>query len=56
LANPEYMPHIPEYPEVCEIIGTQISRVVTGEIEAETAMKEAYEQMYKVLDLAGYYK
>jgi len=56
LANPEYMPHIPEYPELCEIIGTQISRVVAGEIDAETAMKQAYDQMYKVLELAGYYK
>jgi len=56
LANPDYMPHIPEYPELCEIIGTQISRVVAGEIEAEAAMKQAYDQMYKVLKLAGYYQ
>jgi len=56
LANPEYMPHIPEYPEVCEIIGTQISRVVAGQIGAEAAMKKASEQIYRVLDLAGYYE
>lgn len=56
LANPEYMPHIPEYPEVCEIIGTQISGVVAGEIKAEAAMEKASDQIYKVLDLAGYYK
>jgi ABC-type glycerol-3-phosphate transport system substrate-binding protein len=56
LANPEYMPHIPEYPELCEIIGTQISRVVAGEATPEEAMKVAYDEMYKVLEQAGYYK
>jgi len=56
LANPEYMPRISEYAELCEIIGTQISRVVAGELGAEEAMKIAYDDMYKVLDQAGYYK
>ncbi|MCX6090326.1 MAG: sugar ABC transporter substrate-binding protein [Candidatus Atribacteria bacterium] len=56
LANPNYMPHVPEYPELCEAIGTQISRAVTGEITAEEAMKTAYDEMYKVMDQAGYYK
>ncbi|HSV31110.1 MAG TPA: sugar ABC transporter substrate-binding protein [Atribacteraceae bacterium] len=56
LANPEYMPRIPEFPELCEIIGTQISRTVTGEVSVEDAMKLAYDEMYSVLERAGYYR
>ena len=56
LANPDYMPHIAEYPELCEAIGTQISRAVTGEASVEDAMKIAYDDMYKVLEQAGYYQ
>ena len=56
LANPDYMPHIAEYPELCEAIGTQISRSVTGEASVEDAMKIAYDDMYKVLEQAGYYQ
>lgn len=56
LANPDYMPHIAEYPELCEAIGTQISRTVTGEASVEDAMKIAYDDMYKVLEQAGYYQ
>lgn len=56
LANSDYMPHIPEYPQLCDILGTQISRVVVGEIEAQEAMDIAYKEMYRVLEGAGYYK
>ncbi len=56
LANPDYMPHIPEYPQLCDILGTQISRVVAGELEAEEAMNIAYKEMYRVLEEAGYYR
>lgn len=54
--DPSYMPVIPEYPELRDILGNYVSSVVAGEMDAKTAMDKANEEMYKVLEKAGYYK
>ncbi|NPV53886.1 MAG: sugar ABC transporter substrate-binding protein [Firmicutes bacterium] len=56
LANPEYMPHITVYSELCDIIGTHISAVVAGMEEPADAMKKAKLEMYRALSRAGLIK
>ncbi len=51
-----YMPVIPEYPELRDILGNYVSEIIAGQIDAKTAMDKAAAEMYKVLDKAGYYK
>ncbi len=53
--EPTYMPVIPEYPELRDILGNYVSSIVAGEIEAQEAMDKAAEEMYEVLEKAGYY-
>jgi ABC-type glycerol-3-phosphate transport system substrate-binding protein len=50
-----YMPVLPEYPELRDILGNYVSSIVVGEIDAKTGMDKAAEEMYKVLEKAGYY-
>jgi len=57
LANPEYMPHLPEFAELVDILGNAVSKLITGEeVDAKTALDKANEETYKVLEKAGYYR
>jgi ABC-type glycerol-3-phosphate transport system substrate-binding protein len=56
LMDPTYMPVIPEYPQLCDILGTYVSSIVAGEMDAKTAMDKAAKEMYAILEAAGYYK
>jgi len=52
-SNPNYMPHISCYTELCDIIGTHISGVVAGTEDPEKAMNAANTEMLKVLERTG---
>ena len=54
-AEPEYMPKIPEYVELADILGTAASEVVAGTKTAEEALNEAQEQINQIMEDAGYY-
>jgi ABC-type glycerol-3-phosphate transport system substrate-binding protein len=54
-AEPEYMPKIPEYVELCDILGTAASEVVAGTKTAEEALNEAQEEITQIMEDAGYY-
>jgi multiple sugar transport system substrate-binding protein len=45
LANPNFMPHIPCYSELCDIIGTHISAVIAGAEQPKEAMDKAAAEM-----------
>ena len=55
-AEPEYMPKIPEYVELSDILGTAASEVVAGTKTAEEALNEAQEAINKIMEDAGYYE
>ena len=54
-AEPEYMPKIPEYVEICEILGTAASEVVAGTKTAKQALDAAQEKITEIMTAAGYY-
>jgi len=54
MANPEYMPHIPVYAELCDIIGTNMSEVISGNLKPQEGMNRAYLDMFRVLRRYGY--
>lgn len=54
-AEPEYMPKIPEYVEICEILGTAASEVVAGTRTAKEALDEAQAKITEIMQAAGYY-
>jgi ABC-type glycerol-3-phosphate transport system substrate-binding protein len=54
--DPTYMPVIPEYPELRDILGNYVSAVIAGEMDAQSAMDKAAAEMYTVLEKAGYYQ
>ncbi len=54
-AEPEYMPKIPEYVEICEILGTAASEVVAGTRTAKDALDEAQVKITEIMQAAGYY-
>lgn len=54
-SEPAYMPKIPEYVEICEILGTAASEVVAGTKTAQEALDEAQVQITKIMEDAGYY-
>lgn len=54
-ADPTFMPKIPEYVELCDILGTAASEVVAGTKTAEEALNAAQEQINKIMEDAGYY-
>ena len=45
LANPEFMPRISVYSELCDIIGTHMSAVIAGNEEPQEAMDKAAKEM-----------
>jgi ABC-type glycerol-3-phosphate transport system substrate-binding protein len=55
MADPTFMPKIPEYVELCEILGTAASEVVAGTKTAEDALNDAQEQINQIMEDAGYY-
>ncbi len=54
-ADPTFMPKIPEYVELCDILGTAASEVVAGTNTAEEALNDAQEQINQIMEDAGYY-
>jgi ABC-type glycerol-3-phosphate transport system substrate-binding protein len=54
LANPEFMPRISVYSELCDIIGTHISAVIAGDEEPQEAMDKAAKEM--LTPLQGFIK
>jgi maltose-binding protein MalE len=50
------MPHIPVYAELCDIIGTNISEVISGQRQPQEAMNRAYLDMFRVLRRYGFLK
>jgi len=54
-AQPEYMPKIPEYVELADILGTAASEVVAGTKTAEEALNDAQKQIEQIMEDAGYY-
>ena len=54
-AEPEYMPKIPEYVELADILGTAASEVVAGTKTAEEALNEAQLLIDQIMEDAGYY-
>jgi len=55
-AEPQYMPKIAEYVEICDILGTAASEVVAGTKTAEDALNEAQVTIEQIMTDAGYYK
>jgi ABC-type glycerol-3-phosphate transport system substrate-binding protein len=55
LADPTFMPKIPEYVELCDILGTAASEVVAGTKTAEEALNDAQAQIDQIMTDAGYY-
>ena len=56
LANPNFMPKIPIYSELCDIVGTYISGVVAGKFQPKEAMDNAAREMTRVLEEYEYIK
>ena len=54
-AESEYMPKIPEYVELADILGTAASEVVAGTKTAEEALNEAQILIDQIMEDAGYY-
>lgn len=55
-AESDYMPKIPEYTELCNILGTAASEVVAGTTTAKVALDAAQAQILQIMEDAGYYK
>jgi len=55
-ADPDYMPKIPEYTEICIILGTAASEVVAGTKTAQEALDAAQVEITEIMDAAGYYQ
>jgi multiple sugar transport system substrate-binding protein len=54
-AEPQYMPKIPEYVELCDILGTAASEVVAGLKTAKEALDDAQSRITDIMVEAGYY-
>jgi len=52
----EYMPLVPEYAELCDILGTAASIVISGEKTTKEALEDANKAMYEVMEIGGYYR
>lgn len=51
-----YMPHLPEYSVIADLLGTATSEVIAGKKDAKRALDELNEAVYKLMTQAGYYK
>ncbi len=56
LANPDFMPKISIYSELCDILGTYISGVVAGKYQPQEAMDSAAKEMTNTLEEYDYIK
>lgn len=52
--KPTYIPAVPEWGELADVIGNQVSRATLGEVPASEAMKNAQDGMTVILERAGY--
>jgi len=55
-AEPQYMPKIAEYVEICDVLGTAASEVVAGTKTAKDALDAAQVEVEQIMTDAGYYK
>jgi ABC-type glycerol-3-phosphate transport system substrate-binding protein len=55
-AESDYMPKIPEYTEICNILGTAASVIVAGTISAQEALDAAQVEITQIMEDAGYYE
>lgn len=51
-----YMPHIPEYSVIADLLGTATSEVIAGKKTAKEALDDLNAAAFKVMQNAGYYK
>jgi len=50
-----YMPHLPEYSVIANLLGTATSEVIVGRKNAREALKELNKAVYTLMKQAGYY-
>lgn len=55
-AESDYMPKIPEYTEICNILGTAASEIVAGTVGAKEALDAAQVEITQIMEDAGYYE
>jgi multiple sugar transport system substrate-binding protein len=49
-------PKVPEYDELLDIYNRNVSSAITGGVPVKKALQNMYDEVYKVMDKAGYYK
>ena len=54
-ANPDFRPHIPEYPKIQDVLGLKLSEAYSGQKPVEQALQEADEEIREIMADAGYY-
>jgi len=54
-ADPSYWPSIPEFAEVAESVATQFSGAIAEMNTVKDALKNANDDVYRILEKAGYY-
>jgi len=50
-----YMPHLPEYSVIANLLGTATSEVIAGKKQPKQALDQLNDAVYKLLKQAGYY-
>ncbi len=53
-ARGDYRPMIPEWAEIGDVIGTHVSASANGQVDADTAMNNANEEVITIVKNAGY--
>ncbi|MEA3334842.1 MAG: extracellular solute-binding protein [Chloroflexota bacterium] len=56
LANATWRPRTPEWNQVEDVLGTYLSKAITGEMDAQSALDQAAEEITAVMERAGYYE
>lgn len=56
LGNATWRPRTPEWNKVEDVLGTYLSKAITGEMEPQAALDQAAKEITDVMDRAGYYK
>lgn len=51
-----YMPHIPEYSVIADMLGVATSQVVAGKTDAKEALERLNVAVYKLMEQSGYYE
>lgn len=56
LGNATWRPRTPEWNKVEDILGTYLSKAITGDVQPQAALDEAQKEITAVMERAGYYK